>query len=56
MDTERTAKVDIQRRTFPRNAGLIAVAPSNTSFVYIVSDRLEVWHSRDADSSWERIG
>src|SRR5712692_8140008 len=45
-----------QRRSFPRNAGLIAVAPSNTSVVYIVTDRLEVWRSANAGATWERVG
>ena len=45
-----------QRRSFPRNAGLIGAAPSNTSVVYIVTDRLEVWRSRDTGASWEHVG
>lgn len=45
-----------QRRTFPRNAGLIAVAPSNTSVVYIVTDQREVWRSMNGGASWERVG
>lgn len=45
-----------QRRDFPRNAGLIAVAPSNTSVVYIVTDQREVWRSMDSGGAWERVG
>ncbi|HZP94883.1 MAG TPA: hypothetical protein VFC31_00910 [Candidatus Limnocylindria bacterium] len=45
-----------QRRAFPRNAGLVAIAPSNTRVVYVVTDRLEIWRSSDGGASWERAG
>lgn len=45
-----------QRRSFPRNAGLIAIAPSNTSVVYIVTDQREVWRSTNAGAAWARVG
>ena len=45
-----------QRRSFPRSAGLIAVAPTNTNLVYVVTDRREVWRSADAAATWTRVG
>jgi photosystem II stability/assembly factor-like uncharacterized protein len=45
-----------QRRSFPRNAGLIAVAPTNTDLVYVVTDRREVWRSSDAGATWAKVG
>jgi photosystem II stability/assembly factor-like uncharacterized protein len=46
-----------QRRPFPRGgAVLVAVAPSDTRRAYVVTDRLEVWRSRDGGESWERAG
>ena len=45
-----------QRRSFPRNAGLIAVAPANTNLVYVVTDRREVWRSSDAGTTWSKVG
>lgn len=45
-----------ERRSFPRNAGLVGVAPSNTKVVYVVTDRLEVWRSTDGGASWEKAG
>lgn len=46
-----------QRREFRGGNGvLVAVAPSNTSLIYVVSDRLEVWRSPDAGMTWERVG
>lgn len=45
-----------QRRTFTRNAALVAPAPSNPNVVYVLTDRLEVWRSVDGGASWERAG
>lgn len=45
-----------QRRSFSRNAALVAPAPSNPSVVYVLTDRLEVWRSADGGASWERAG
>jgi photosystem II stability/assembly factor-like uncharacterized protein len=46
-----------QRRPFPRGgAVLVAVAPSDTRRAYVITDRLEVWRSRDGGESWERAG
>ena len=45
-----------QRRSFPRSAGLIAVAPTNTNLVYVVTDRREVWRSADAAATWTKVG
>jgi photosystem II stability/assembly factor-like uncharacterized protein len=45
-----------QRRSFPRSAGLIAVAPANTDLVYVVTDRREVWRSSDAGATWAKVG
>lgn len=45
-----------QRRSFPRNAGLIGVAPSDTKVVYVVTDQREVWRSTDGAASWTRAG
>lgn len=45
-----------QRRTFTKNAALVAPAPSDPSVVYVVTDRLEVWRSADGGNTWERAG
>lgn len=42
--------------SFPRNAGLIAVAPADTDLVYVVTDRREVWRSSDAGTTWAKVG
>lgn len=44
-------------RPFPRGGGaLIAGAATDAQLVYVVTDRLEVWRSRDAGTTWERAG
>ncbi len=45
-----------QRRSFPRNAGLIAIAPSNPAVVYVVTDQREVWRSSNSGATWEHVG
>jgi len=45
-----------QRRSFPRNAGLVAVAPSDPSVVYVVTDQREVWRSANGGATWEHVG
>lgn len=45
-----------RRRPFPHDAGLVAIAPSNTKVVYVVTDKLEVWRSNDGGTNWERAG
>ena len=44
-------------RSFPRGGGaLIAGSVNDPQLVYIVTDRFEVWRSRDGGSNWERAG
>lgn len=45
-----------QRRSFPRNASLIAVAPAKMDLVYVVTDSREVWRSSDAGATWTKVG
>ncbi|HEY8655508.1 MAG TPA: hypothetical protein VIN34_02080 [Candidatus Limnocylindria bacterium] len=46
-----------QRRTFTRGgAVLVAAAPTNPKTVYVLTDKLEVWHSADGGVTWERSG
>lgn len=45
------------RRAFPRGAAvLVAVGPSDPNVVYVVTQRFEVWRSRDGGLTWERAG
>lgn len=45
-----------QQRPFPPGRGLlVAPAPSDPSTVYVVTEDLAVWRSRDGGATWERM-